>query len=368
MRRPRPTIRLRLTLLYAGLLVACTALLLGMSWWLLAGHLDRTLPASYADAVMSRLGWQYFLAVIGAALVALGLGWAIAGHALAPVRRIASTARRVTERRLDDRIPLDGPDDELHELAATLNAMLDRLQEAMESQKRFVANASHELRTPLTVIHTEAEVTLSDPQAGVEDLRSMGRVVLETTEAMEVLLEGLLLLARGDGGSVGNETVDLAEVARRVTQATQREASAADVRLKLTADAATIRGESVLAERMVSNLVENAVRHNVAGGFAEVEVATHGGQAVVRVTNGGPVISAEAVSRIAEPFQRLDRCLSTPGSGLGLSIVRAVAEAHGGRLTLAARPAGGLVATVELPSAPARMGMGAASAPALIGS
>ena len=351
MRTPRPSIRLRLTLLYAGLLVAVTTLLLAMSWWLLSGHLDRTLPPNYADEVMRRLALQYALGVLGAALVALGLGWAIAGHALKPLRRIVATARRVSERRLDERIALDGPRDELRELSETLDDMLDRLQGAMESQRRFVANASHELRTPLTVIRTEVDVTLADPHATPEELRSMGAIVLATTDRMEALLEGLLVLARASRGGLREEPVDLGALARRAAGSAADEAAAAGVRLKVDAGTGRVRGEEVLLERLLANLIDNAIRHNVAGGYADVSLSSTTDRVAIEVVNGGPPISPEALSRLTQPFQRLDRCDRREGSGLGLSIVRAVAEAHGGTLELSAPAGGGLRARIGLPAA-----------------
>ena len=367
MSRTRASIRLRLTLLYAALLVGATTLLLATSWWLLDGHLDRTLPPAYADEVMRRLALQYGLAVLGAGLLALGLGWAIAGHALSPLRRIVATARRVADGNLEDRVDLEGPRDELRELSETLDDMLDRLEGAMEGQRRFVANASHELRTPLTVIRTEADVTLSDPTASPEELRAMGRVVLETTDRMEALLEGLLVLARSSRGGLRADPLDVAALARSVVAGAEPQATAAGVRLSLEALPAPTQGEEVLLERMLVNLVDNALRHNVAGGFAEVRVAGDGGQVTVEVANGGPVIAPEALARLTEPFQRLDRCGDRLGSGLGLSIVRAVVEAHGGGLQLVARPEGGLLARVALPAAGAGR-IPAATPRALIGS
>ena len=365
--RTRPSIRLRLTLLYAGLLVAATALLLTTSWWLLDGHLDRTLPPAYADEVMRRLAVQYGLGVLGAGLVALGLGWAIAGHALAPLRRIVATAKRVADGRLEERVDLDGPRDELRELSETLDDMLDRLQSAMEAQRRFVANASHELRTPLTVIRTETDVTLSDPSASTEELRAMGRVVLETTDRMEALLEALLLLARSSHGGLRAEPVDVAALARRVVAGAEERAASAGIRLGLEAHAGATRGEEMLLERMLVNLVDNALRHNVPGGFADVRVGAAGGRTVIEVVNGGAEIAPDALGRLTQPFQRLDRCSDRVGSGLGLSIVRAVAEAHGGSLELVARAEGGLRARVSLPAAGAAA-VAEAAPRALIGS
>lgn len=347
----RRSIRLRLTLLHAGLLIASTALLLGMSWWLLDGHLDRTLPPGYADDVMSRLGRQYVLGVLGIALIALGLGWAIAGHALAPLRTMIATARRVSEQNLGERIGLEPPDDELRELARTLDAMLDRLENAVESQRRFVANASHELRTPLTVIRTEADVTLADPDADAGQLRAMGEVVLETTDRMELLLERLLLLARSRHGSLAREDIDLAELARQVTEAAQSHATDAGVQLTVCSpNPVLVSGDEILLERLVTNLVVNAIDHNRTGGIASVTVARDSGDAVVEVFNGGERIPREALAMLTEPFQRLERFSTSRGSGLGLSIVRAVAEAHAGTVRLSAPDDGGLRVEVRLPA------------------
>jgi two-component system, OmpR family, sensor histidine kinase VanS len=345
------SIRLRLTLIYAGLLVGCTTLLLGMSWWVLGRHLERTLPDVYADDVLRRLLGQYAIAVAGAALLAFGLGWAAAGRALAPVRRIASAARRVSQERPDERIALGGPDDELRELSDTLDDMLDRLQGAYDAQRRFVANASHELRSPLTVIRTETEVTLADPASSERELREMGRVVLEATDRTEALLDGLLTLALGQQGPRRQNLVDLAEVCARVVASVRPEAAERGVRVSVDAARAVVGGDEQLLERLVANLVENAVRHNERGGVACLEVEARDGLAVLRTVNGGPRIPPDVIERLVEPFQRLDRSAGHRGSGLGLSIVRTVAEAHGGELRLAARPGGGLEAVVELPLA-----------------
>ncbi len=365
----RRSIRLRLTLLHAGLLIASTALLLSMSWWLIGGHLQRTLPPGYADDVMSRLALQYVLGVLGTAFLALGLGWAIAGHALAPLRKVIATARRVSEENIGERIRLQPPDDELRELAQTLDAMLDRLESALESQRRFVANASHELRTPLTVIRTEADVTLADPDAGVDQLRAMGEVVLETSDRMESLLERLLLLARSRHGSLAREEIDLAAIARRVTEAAAPHATQAGVRLTFSdAGPVLVPGDQILFERLLTNLVANAIDHNRRGGSASVTVGRDASDAVVEVINGGDRIPVEALTMLAEPFQRLERLSTTRGSGLGLSIVGAVARAHGGVLRLSAPDSGGLRVEVRLPAtAPSAVAApGPARAPALI--
>ena len=230
-----PSIRLRLTLFYVGLLVGGTSLLLVLSWWLLGNHLERTLPPEYASRVLEQLGLQYAIAIAGTALVALGVGWLAAGRALAPIRTIVATLRRISEDRLDARVRPSGPPDELHDLAVAFDSMLDRVEGSVEAQRRFVANASHELRTPLTIMRTEAEVALDDPDASAEELREVARAVVETTDRTELLLDRLLLLAVSTEGARRDDPVDLAAVARRAAATVAGEAAAAgvDVRLQL---------------------------------------------------------------------------------------------------------------------------------------
>jgi signal transduction histidine kinase len=278
-------------------------------------------------------------------LIAVGLGWLVATHALAPVQRMADVARRISHERLGERIALEGPKDELHELADGLDAMLDRLQAAVEAQGRFVANASHELRTPLTVMQTELDVTLSDPDATAAELRRMGEVLQESTARTSELLDALLVLASASRGTMRDEPADLGAIGERVAVAAGREARAAGIDLSVAVEPAPVRGDPALLERMVANLVENAIRHNRSGGSARLVV----GPGQVRVTNDGEPIPAEALPRLTEPFERLTRCSQVRGSGLGLSIVQAVAHAHGGAVALAGRPGGGLDATVTLP-------------------
>jgi signal transduction histidine kinase len=347
-KRPRPTVRLRLTALYAGLLMASTLILLGLSWWLMRNHLRRTLPEPLADDVISRLLAQYGIATIGTVLIAIVLGWYVAGRVLSPIRHITETARRFSARSLDRRIALEGPQDELRELGDTLDAMLDRLQGSVEAQRRFVANASHELRSPLTVIRTEAEVTLGDPEASTEELRAMGEIVLEAADRTEALLDGLLVLALSQRGLERCERVDLGALVRRAAAEVAGEAAARRVRVTVRPERAEVEGDPALLGRLVANLAENAVRHNEPGGFVEMSAERANGHAVLRVANSGARIPEESLARLTEPFQRLDRSAGASGSGLGLSIVRSVAEAHGGSLRLRGRPDGGLEAEVSL--------------------
>jgi signal transduction histidine kinase len=237
---------------------------------------------------------------------------------------------------------MQGPHDELRELADTVDGMLERLAGAFENQRRFIANASHELRTPLTIIRAEVEVTLADPDADVADLRHMGETVLEAADRTQVLLDSLMVLARSQQAVPRSEPLDLAVAGRSAAETTAAEAAVRGVTVHTDLQTAPLTGDPALIERLVANLVENAVRYNVIGG--SVHVTTRPG--LVRVENTGPVIRPEDVRRLAEPFERLQRESTGPGAGLGLSIVRAVADAHGARLLLEPRAGGGLVAEV----------------------
>jgi signal transduction histidine kinase len=296
-------LRGRLTALYGGLLVVTAALLLAASYWLVGRHLDRTLPVAEARAAQNELALQYLIALSGAALVSAGLGWVLAGRQLAPMAF------------------------------------------AFAAQERFVANASHELRSPLTVIRTEADVALADPDASVRDLREMGAGVLEATDRMDELLDGLMELARGRRAIGRRERVDLAAVAR----AASRDLRDAQVALRWDLAPARVRGDARLLERLAGNLIENGVRYNRSGGRVEVNTGEEAGRAVLRVSNTGPVLDPDDVGRLLEPFERGARARDGRGTGLGLSIVRSIAEAHGGRVELTARPSGGLDVEVALP-------------------
>jgi signal transduction histidine kinase len=348
--RPRPTIRLRLTALYALLVFLAGGLLLAVSYGLLDGHLHDTLRDRDADAVLRDLRGQYVLALAAITVMAVLLGWLIAGRALGRLRAIEAAASAVSGESLGRRVALEGPDDELRELANSFDAMLERLDSAFASQKRFVANASHELRTPLTVLRTEVEVALSDPDASLDELRATVEVVRDEVTRFEALLDSLLALARSEARALErDETLDLAETARRVVERVRPEAARHAVRLSLHAERMTVAGDPDLLEQLVFNLVDNAVRHNRRGGFAEVRLGPRGTGALLEVTNSGPPVPEAEVEHLTEPFQRFDRRRSRHGAGVGLSIVRAVASAHGGRLSVAAREGGGLIAEVVLP-------------------
>ncbi|MEV4419859.1 HAMP domain-containing sensor histidine kinase [Patulibacter sp. NPDC049589] len=349
-RVPRLPLRARLTALYATLFAASTLVVLVVAYGLLSGHLHRTLSDRLADPILDRVALQLVLVLVGTTLLAIALGWVAARRALRPIGRVTAAARRVSDERLDERLALDGPHDEVRELADTFDAMLDRLSAGMLAQRRFVQNASHELRTPLTAIRTEVDVTLADPDATDAELRAMGERVLAGADELDDLLEGLLVLARSRRGVDRHEDVDLTATAR----AAVAEAPACPT-LQLSVHprtpAARAWGDGTMLGRVAINLVDNAVRYNEDGGWVRVETAEgeRDGRpwATLRVANSGPRVPAADIARIVEPFERLGR--HGTGSGLGLSIVRAVVDAHGGSTRIEAPETGGLDVTVSLP-------------------
>jgi signal transduction histidine kinase len=303
------------------------------------------------DRALQRVLLAFGGALLLVTLASVAAGWMVAGRALRPISRITATARSISDRTLDARIALDGPRDELRELADTFDSMLERLEAAFESQRRFVANASHELRTPLAIVRTELDVTLDDPEADLDELRTMAHVVRDANERMERLIASLLALASSEGGVVLARSADLAEA---VTPALEREAFLdGALQLEATLAPAPVLGDPVLLERLAENLVENAVRYNAAVGWVRVRTGIERGEATLHVANPGARIDPADVEGLLEPFRRLEssRARSTGGYGLGLAVVRAVAQSHGGRVAVLARREGGLEVTVSLPLA-----------------
>jgi signal transduction histidine kinase len=409
-RLPRPSIRLRLTAWYATIFIAMGAVLLAFSYAVVRHefrdeqgkvHVEEVTTAVRGGAPSYRLkiapglptenttqvrtlsreereayvrarnayatqvqaandrALRRVLLAFGGALLLVTLasvvaGWIVAGRALRPISRITSTARSISDRTLDARIALEGPRDELRELADTFDSMLERLEAAFESQRRFVANASHELRTPLAIVRTELDVTLDDPDADTDELRAMAYVVRDANERMERLIASLLALASSEGGIAQSRPADLAAI---VAPALEREEfSDGTLQLESTLASAPVLGDPVLLERLAENLIENAVRYNAAIGWVRVRTAVQRGEAVLEVANPGARIDPADVEGLLEPFRRLEssRSRSTGGYGLGLAVVRAVAQAHGGRVAVLSRREGGLEVTVSLPLAPAQ--------------
>jgi signal transduction histidine kinase len=383
-RRPRLTIRARLTLLYTGLFAVCGAIVVAVSYTLVArlepqGQSQRA-PATFLarcrseqlsvhpnDRILAKcnayfqlqgaqhqrhltlshlLDYSLMTLVVVIALAGI-LGWIAAGRALRPVQRIAAAARAASEDNLSARVALRGPRDELHELAETFDEMLDRLQAAFEGQRRFIANASHELRTPLAVMRATVDVVLDNPDSTPADLRDMATDIRAAVDHAEHLIGALLILARNERGLTIHDEVDLATVAEDVLDTTDL----GDRRVHATLEPADISGDPVLVERLIANLVDNAVRYNSPAGDIWVSTGTLANKSRLTVANTGPLISPVDADNIFEPFQRLNDRASHEGFGLGLTIVASIAAVHGGTATARPRDDGGLSITITLPSA-----------------
>jgi signal transduction histidine kinase len=383
------SIRLRLTALYGGLVLVTGAVLLSVLYVLLDRSIARQpvdVPIVYASRpaadgspgptveqaaalLKQRLNeaeqdlrdgvrrqtvpplMDRGLLTLGALVVGgLWIGWFASGRALRPIQQITDTARRVADRNLHERIGLAGPRHELRELAETFDGMLGRLDAAFNGQRQFVGNASHELKTPLAINRTLLEVAMSRPDA-TPQLRHLGEVLLEVNARQERLLDGLLTLARSEHDIADPVPVDLAEVARAVVAVAQPEADRLGVAVRLEVAAAPVQGDPLLLERLVQNLVQNAIRHNAPKGWMQLSTDRVGTDMRLTVSNTGPVVPPASIPGLFEPFRRAtDRVGSARGTGLGLSIVRSVARAHNGKVTAAARDGGGLVVEVTLPS------------------
>jgi signal transduction histidine kinase len=376
MRLPR-SIRGRLTLTYSSIFFLAALAMLGITYALMSRQLlnigggllksDAPAPAGAAAAqppdiemnrtvqstrsnVLESLVTQGGIALIVTGILAVMVGWLAAGHILQPLFQITDTARRIAEAPADDmglheRIALERGDLEIQQLADTFDTMLARLNNSFETQRRFIANASHELRTPLTLNRTLIEVALAKGGASPE-IAHLGTTLMAINDRHSKLIDGLLVLARSERELTERAYVDLADIVEH--------AVGDEVKTEL-AEAATL-GHTVLLERLVQNLVDNAVRYNLhSGGWVRVVTSTRGGWAELEVSNSGPLVPRYEVSALFEPFRRLsgtDRLAGTGGAGLGLSIVRAVARAHGGDVFIEPRDEGGLVVKVDLPSAP----------------
>jgi signal transduction histidine kinase len=381
LRLPRRTARLRLTLLSGALFLLSGATLLTVIYVLFllrasgsgsthssgSSNSQASLPnpngsqSSFgvdqvhksgggAAAAAQRFADQHDLLIacaIGlavAAVFALLLGWFVAGRMLRPVRAITTTARRISATNLDERLALDDADEEFKQLGDTLDNLFARLGAAFEAQQHFVANASHELRTPLTAERTLLQVALDDPQTTNAAWRSTAEEVLASSDEQERLIEALLTLASSQGGLDHLERVDLAAICNDVLLRPNPEIDRLGLQVEVAIGSARLDGDPRLIERLVANLVDNAASHNVIGGHLQVSTTVNDGKAVLTVTNTGPVIPAADVDRLFQPFQRLapGRTHHKDGHGLGLSIVRAIASAHGATITVHPQPEGGL--------------------------
>ncbi len=289
---------------------------------------------------------------LGVATLVTGmLGWAIGRRILLPLHKVTGAARRASQEQLDERIRLEGPHDELKELADTFDDMLDRLDLAFASQRRFVANASHELRTPLTSMRTLIDVAMAKPTRTTEQLETLVGRVRQALDQSEAIIDGLLTLARSDRGLTTREPLDLEAAAQDAIDQTTTAATAANITIQADLSAAPTLGDRVLMERLAANLVDNAVRYNISGGTIQVDTRIDHGEPYLSVSNTGPLIPATKVASLFEPFTRLDqRVTNGHGVGLGLSIVASVVTAHSGHLEAHALPTGGLKITVRFPT------------------
>ncbi|MEO6395681.1 MAG: ATP-binding protein [Devosia sp.] len=292
-------------------------------------------------------------------IAAGAIGWLVAGHALQPLRSITATARRVADRSLHERIALLGPKDEIKDLADTLDAMLERLDRSFDSQRRFIANASHELRTPLTIARTLIEVALLDDSSD-EKVKQLGTTLLAVNQRHEKLTDGLLTLASSDQRVADFQPFDLGEIAEHVVGEMRARADKTGASIEAALEPGTIMGDAMLIERLLQNLIENGLQYNLPeDGWVRVQTGSVADGVELEVTNSGPLVPAHEVSGLFEPFRRLAknerlagaaRGVTIRGAGLGLSIVRSVAQAHGGEIEATARDGGGLSIRIRFPS------------------
>ena len=401
LRHPKTTVRWRLTLLYGGLFLICGAVLLAVTYTLVA-HAPVTRGPPFITSLAGRgfgsqvapqtgtvrvrrpppgvnaliqtpagkevirlAGSQQRVAdlhqlevesAIALAIVAIisgALGWLVAGRVLRPLRTITATTQQISAANLHERLAMRGPRDELRGLADTIDGLLGRLQAAFDAQRRFVANASHELRTPLTAARALLEMSLTDPDATVETFRETSKQVLAESEQQEQLIDALLALAQGERGIDNHEPVDLAAITADALRLHELDATARGLQLDVSLEPALVSGDRRLLERLVSNLVENAVRYNAPRGHLRVRVETRAGEAALTIANCGPPVPADEIGRLLQPFQRLapDRVGERDGFGLGLSIVAAIAAAHEATLVIHPRGRGGLEVDVRFPMA-----------------
>lgn len=378
----RLTARGRLTILHTGLVLAAGVVLTALTYLLMRRNLaNRSVsvridppgnpeqlppePPELSDLAvrlraetLSELLTQAAFALVLVTLLAAALGWLVAGRVLRPIRAISAIAHHISVENLSERVPVTTPADELAVLAATVNEMLDRIQRgiaerdrALDSQRMFTANAAHELRTPLTTMRTAIDVTL-DGEPRRAELLTMAGDIRTAIGRSQRTLDGLLVLARSQTGSGGQQPTDLAEVAARILHNAADAAAAGDIEVRTDLRPAPTSGEPGLLERMVGNLVDNAVRHNHPGGHLAVTTGMAAAHAFLRISNTGPPIVPDQADGLLEPFVRGEgaRTHADDGAGLGLSIVRAVVLAHRGEISTTARPTGGLDIAIHLPA------------------
>lgn len=378
-RRPRHTVRLRLTAWYGGLFLLSGTVLLAATYALVvqafvgnsAGNIGcrvpprsgcHTIGAQEAQAialqghaaVLHELLTRSAIALALMGVLSIALGWFIAGRVLRPLRTITAAARQISAASLGERLALTGPHDELRELGDTFDGLLARLQAAFNAQRQFIANAAHELRTPLARQRVIGQVALADPGANIESLRAAHERVLASGAQQQHLIDALLTLARGQGGLDKYHPFDLAGLVSKVLADRQPEAHRRNLTVRTTLGPALTMGSPQLAERLAANIIDNALLHNLPGGQVEVITGIRDSRALLAVANTGPAVPASTINRLFQPFQRLpaDRTSHSDGLGLGLAIVQAIADAHHATITARSRPDGGLLIEVSFPRPP----------------
>ena len=386
MKRPHLTARSRLTLVYGGLFTLGGAVLVTVTYLLVAHYLSsgedspageqltlaqcnkakqagvpltgalanecaalfqagvRAGAKAQRDTTLHHLLVYSLIALAGVSIVAAFAGWLLAGRILRPVHQLTAAARAASEHNLSQRLALRGPRDELRELADTFDEMLARLDTAFAGQNRFISNASHELRTPLTVMRTTLDVVLSKPAPTRDELITMGTDVHRAVDHADALIDTLLTLARNERGLTTHQRVDLATLTEDALDTIHVDG----LHVSSALQPALATGDPLLLERLVTNLVDNAARHNVADGLITVSTATHDGHAELRVANTGPVVPSDQIDTLFEPFTRLG-ARTGDGLGLGLALLASIAAIHQATVTAAPRPGGGLDITVRLP-------------------
>ena len=373
LRLPRRTLRAQLALLYAAVFglscvaVAAIAVIFKPNFLVhtgceaaAAGHTpshpvscgpsaDLSFAGTVAHDASQNVAGIAMVAVV--AVLSLGVGWLIAGRVLRPLRTITAAARDISATNLSQRLAVDGPDDEFRQLGDTLDSLFGRLEASFRTQRHFVANASHELRTPLTAEKAVLQVALADPEATTATLRSACEKALQWNDQQERLIDSLLTLASSEREIDRWEPLDLADSAGKAILSCQKEAERRGIRIDATLSSAPVTGDPALAESLIANLVGNAIQHNLDGGLVEITTGIADGLAVITVSNTGPLVPADEVGRLFQPFQRLGtQRLSRPtGHGLGLAIVSAIVSVHGATLAANPRPAGGLDITISFP-------------------
>ena len=362
----RPTLRARMTLLYATLICTSGITLLGVTYLIAPGLLQHrswaaapgqpgAISAGHTSGIFSAFLFSDAFRAAAAAVAimaafSLALGWLISGRFVQPLRGIISSARDISASNLHQRLSLRGRGDEFAELGATLNDLFARLEASFDAQRHFIANASHELRTPLSAGRALLQVAIADPEPTVDTLRATCEELVELSDQQESLIAALLTLASSQRGLARPQPLDLADITRRVVEARRPEAERHGIRLSTALAPAPATGDPSLAESLIVNLIDNAIRHNIAGGDIQITTTTGHAGATLSVTSSGQVIPAAEVGRLFQPFQRLGpRPARRDGHGLGLSIVRAIATAHAATVTAQPRPGGGLAIDVTFP-------------------